>query len=196
MKIISNPSLVSLLGASLMLFAGCVAEATDGASEPDPEAEAATSEEVGTASEAITNGWTSETSDGLSPVSCDSGNAMSAFHCKGEYCDNLQGYCQSLGTYSTTSYWTSYFSEERTNYRYCGYGDFVTGVACTGGYCDNVSLQCSHLNGKTWGSCYWSGFISEEGSGSIYFPPGYYIAGAKCTGDSCDNMAFYYCQAL
>ncbi|WP_437335992.1 hypothetical protein WME98_28575 [Sorangium sp. So ce296] len=192
MKITSTLSLLSLLGSTLLTVPGCMAESVESASDADIEMD----EEVGTAADAITNGWTADTSDGWAPVACDSGNAMSAFHCAGSDCDNIRGYCSSLGTYNTSTYWTSYFSEENTNYRRCNYGDFVTGLACTGSYCDNVSLQCSHLNGKTWGSCYWSGFISEENGGSIYFPPGYYIAGAKCSGDHCDNMAFYYCQAI
>ncbi|WP_437926774.1 hypothetical protein WMF37_48480 [Sorangium sp. So ce291] len=197
MKITSTLSLVSLFGSAMLMVAGCMVSPVDSASDTDIDVDGDVEavEEVGTAADAITNGWTAETSDGWSPVSCDSGNAMSAFRCRGSDCDNIRGYCSSLGTYNTSNYWTSYFSEEGSASRTCNYGDFVTGLACSGDYCDNVSLQCSHLNGKTWGSCYWSGFISEENGGTIYFPPGYYIAGAKCDGDHCDNMAFYYCQA-
>ncbi|HTN84935.1 MAG TPA: hypothetical protein VL242_14655 [Sorangium sp.] len=196
MKITSTLSLVSLLGSTLLMVAGCMAPPVDGESDVDADIDAeTTAEEVGTAADAITNGWMPETSDGWAPIACDSGNAISAFRCRGSDCDNIKGYCSSLGTYNTSTYWTTYFSEESTNWRTCNAGDFVTGFACTGSYCDNVSLQCSHLNGKTWGDCYWSGFISEENGGMIYFPPDYYIAGAKCDGDHCDNMAFYYCHA-
>ncbi|KYF74779.1 hypothetical protein BE17_20025 [Sorangium cellulosum] len=197
MKITSTLSLVSLLGSTLLMVAGCMAPPVDSESEVDADidVDVETTEEVGTAADAITNGWMPETSDGWAPIACDSGNAISAFRCRGSDCDNIKGYCSSLGTYNTSTYWTTYFSEESTNWRTCNAGDFVTGFACTGSYCDNVSLQCSHLNGKTWGTCYWSGFISEENGGTIYFPPNYYIAGAKCDGDHCDNMAFYYCQA-
>ncbi|MGK3976447.1 hypothetical protein WMF38_32670 [Sorangium sp. So ce118] len=197
MKITSTLSLVSLLGSTLLMVAGCMASPVDSASDVDADidSDAETAEEVGTAADAITNGWMPETSDGLAPIACDSGNAISGFRCRGSDCDNIKGYCMSLGTYNTSTYWTTYFSEESTNWRTCNAGDFVTGFACTGSYCDNVSLQCSHLNGKTWGNCYWSGFISEENGGMITFPPDYFIAGAQCEGDHCDNMAFYYCQA-
>lgn len=200
---------------SLLALCGCAAEttdddaddgvtasgdvtATDDAAEadgapaledealPDPE------EEVASTQDAL-NGWTSWTSEEYPPVGC--GPALvDAVACNGWCCDNIALGCQPVNatlSYATT--WTSYFSEEGTNYRYCPSGAWMTGIACNGWYCDNISLQCTYAYNVTPANCYWTGWMSEE-SGSLYFGVGYYARGVQCNGAYCDNKRFYVCQ--
>jgi hypothetical protein len=140
-------------------------------------------------------GWTPYTSEEYPPIACDSNSLMAAVQCSGDYCDNTRAYCEpTVGSRGSSSYWTSYFSEEGTNYRICDPGYWVTGLSCTGDYCDNTSLQCSRMENITRVNCYWTGWVSEENGGTLWFGNGYYIRGAQCSGDYCDNKRFLVCQ--
>ena len=138
--------------------------------------------------------WTVSTSEEYPPITLNNQYVVSGANCSGRYCDNIQFRAHDLNRNRLSNYWTSYFSEEGTNYRYCGTNRFVTGVACKGRYCDNVSLQCSSFSGVTRGSCYWTGWFSEE-SGVKTLASGYHAAGMQCSGAYCDNKRIYACRA-
>jgi hypothetical protein len=151
--------------------------------------------EIANTQQAISIGWTAYTSEEYAPIVCDSGSLMNQVQCQGSNCDNIRAYCQPSGGTVAASYWTSYFSEEGTDYRYCNAGYWVTGISCTGDYCDNISLQCTRINGISAINCYWTGWMSEEGGGVLAFGYKYYPRGVQCDGDYCDNKRFYVCQS-
>lgn len=151
-------------------------------------------EDIASTEQAIYSGWTPYTSEEYPPIHCDSASLVNSVQCKGSYCDNIRFYCNPTGGSLGGSYWTSYFSEEGTNYRYCGAGEWVTGLSCTGGWCDNISLQCSYVGNVTPVNCHWTGWVSEEGGGTLSFGAGYYARGVQCSGGNCDNKRFYVCQ--
>lgn len=139
--------------------------------------------------------WTAWTTDGASPIASASSFQIHGFRCRGRYCDDMGLLNAESGYTQTSSWWTSYFSEEGTNYRVCGNNGFVTGIRCTGDYCDNVSLRCSQLdNGGVRTYCYWTAPVSEEDGGTFIAPQSMYVAGARCSGRYCDNMSLYLCQ--
>jgi hypothetical protein len=150
--------------------------------------------EIGTTQAAVTNGWTPYTSEEYPPIVCDSANLMNSVQCSGSYCDNIRAYCQATAGTGGVSYWTAYFSEESTNYRYCNAGYWVTALACSGSHCDNNALQCTRITGITARNCYWTGWVSEEGGGLLSFGNQYYARGMQCSGSKCDNKRFYVCQ--
>jgi hypothetical protein len=162
----------------------------------DLDAQGLETEDVGLESteQAVYSGWTPYTSDEYPPISCDGVSLMSSMQCTGRYCDNIRAYCAPSSGVRGGSYWTTYFSEEATNWRTCNPGAWVTGLSCTGDYCDNVSLQCTYISNITARGCYWTGSVSEEGGGYLNFGSGYYARGAMCNGSYCDNMRFYVCQ--
>jgi hypothetical protein len=141
------------------------------------------------------SGWTPWTSEEYPPVTCDPGSMVAHFGCKGGWCDNVRLYCIPTGLPSSDSHWTSYFSEEGTNFSECEPGYWMSGIACKGGWCDNVSIQCTHYPSITEKDCFWTGWISEEGDGTLMFGPGFFARGAKCSGGWCDNMRFLVCRA-
>jgi hypothetical protein len=205
----SRSAIVSLVLGSGLLFGACAVDTTDADTTDADTTDADTTdadttdaedrtkgleENVESTEQAIYSGWTSFTSEEYPPIICDSASLMNSFQCSGSYCDNIRAYCQPTSGSLGSSYWTSYFSEEGTNYRFCNPGFWVTGLSCTGGYCDNISLQCSYIGNKTPVSCYWTGWISEENGGTLSFGNGYYMRGAQCNGSNCDNMRFYVCQ--
>lgn len=180
-------ALASTLGA-ISLSPGCAMQVDDGEDAFDEDS-------VGVAAEAIYNGWTPYTSEENPPIVCDGTAMFSAAQCNGRYCDNIRAHCTpTAGTRAPSSTWTSPFSEESPNYRYCPSGSWVTGLSCTGKYCDNISLQCSVFNNVSPHSCYWTGWFSEESSGYLNFGSGYFARGAQCDGRYCDNKRFYVCQ--
>jgi hypothetical protein len=150
--------------------------------------------DIASTQQAVTTGWTPYTSEEYPPFICDSASLINEVQCSGSYCDNTRAYCESSGGSLGPSYWTSYFSEESTNYRYCDAGYWVTGLACTGSYCDNNALQCSYIYGISPINCYWTGWVSEEGGGLLSFGYHYYARGMQCSGSYCDNKRFYVCQ--
>lgn len=125
------------------------------------------------------------------PATCNSGDAVYAASCYGSYCDNTRLYCAETNYPVSYRYWTSYFSEEGTYYRYCGANEIMTGIACSGGYCDNVSIECSGIPNRR-SNCQWIGRHSEE-QGYFYFG-GKYVSGMYCTGSNCDNHYYYVCN--
>src|SRR6185503_20152266 len=194
LKMGSRSAMIFLAFGGALLLGACTVD-TPETSTPETEARAQGDvEHVASTEQAIYSGWTPWTSEEYPPISCDSASLMSAFQCSGSYCDNIRAYCQPTGGTLGGSYWTSYFSEEGTNFRYCSPGYWVTGVSCAGAYCDNISLQCSYIGNKTPVHCYWTGWISEENGGYLSFGSGNYMRGVQCSGAYCDNKSFYVCQ--
>jgi hypothetical protein len=189
---------IGVLFAATALTAGC--SATDPSQEPSIEngstsrGEQEKGAEIGSTQQAVTAGWTPYTSEENPPIICDSASLMNQVQCRGDYCDDTRAYCQASGGSVGPSYWTSYFSEESTNYRYCNAGYWVTGLACSGSYCDNNALQCTYIYGISAINCYWTGWVSEEGGGLLSFGYHYYARGMQCDGSNCDNKRFYVCQ--
>jgi hypothetical protein len=144
-------------------------------------------------SSAYADFWSPSTSEEYPPLTSYEPNLINAFKCSGHYCDNLRIRNHNVNVDYNSSYWTSYFSEEGTNYRTCAGSRFMTGLACNGRYCDNLSLQCTSTN-KTKGYCYWTPYFSEEAP-YLYLWPGYYAAGMRCSGSYCDNKSIYACHA-
>ncbi|WP_437972133.1 hypothetical protein WMF04_23825 [Sorangium sp. So ce260] len=190
-------SLVLVLASAAAACVGEVDEAVEnGSSEASEEGDSLDTlgdeEAVGAAEQALI-GW-GDTDRGRPPVSCDNGAAVSAFSCGGRNCGVLAGHCQPTGARSGSTHWTTFFSEEGTNYRQCDFGQVVTGFACRGKYCDDVALQCSFMEGRTHTHCTWWTPLIHSGSGEIVFPEGYYAAGARCFGSFCGAMDFYICR--
>lgn len=125
------------------------------------------------------------------PAACNIGDAVYAASCYGGYCDNTRLYCDETNYPVYSRYWTTNFSEEGTNYRFCGANEIMTGLSCSGGYCDNVSIECSTIN-KSRYNCQWVGPYSEE-QGYRYFG-GKYANAMWCTGANCDNHYYYVCN--
>ncbi|QRK07367.1 hypothetical protein JQX13_46325 [Archangium violaceum] len=183
----SSHLVAMLMIGSTFVLGGCGVGTEDEAGGEEAASLATTQQE-------ISSGWTSYTSEEYAPISCDGGSLISAFQCSGSDCDNIRAYCQPAGGVRGSSYWTPYFSEEGTNYRYCDYGYWITGLACSGSYCDNISLQCSYMSNFGRKNCYWTGWMSEENGGYLGFGSGYYAVGVQCNGDHCDNKRYYVCQ--
>lgn len=125
------------------------------------------------------------------PAACDIGDAVYAATCSGSYCDNTRLYCDETNHPVSSRNWSSYFSEEGTNYRECGSNQIMTGISCAGSYCDNNSIECSTIP-RTRYNCQWVGPYSEE-QGYRYFG-GKYASGMWCTGSYCDNHYYYVCN--
>jgi hypothetical protein len=193
---LASPLLLASFSLALALAQiGCVGDAgTDATASENPAGsdEAAPAEHVGSAEQAITNGWTGRTSEEFAPIVCDTGNLVNKFQCKGSYCDDLYAYCQTpgFGTFGNSS-WTSYYSDEDPA-SYCPSGTYTTGFACTGRYCDGVSMQCTAFTNVTTNDCHWTGWVSDE-DGPLDFGTGFYATGLQCKGRYCDDMRFWVC---
>lgn len=137
--------------------------------------------------------WTGTTSEEYPPLICDSMQLINGVECTGGYCDNIRVNCTNASVSHGASYWTTTFSEEGTNARFCGPNEWVTGIACYGSNCDNVALECTYIAGRTPSSCVWSAWITD-GSGPWNAPAGYFVRGAQCSGSYCDNMRFWHCR--
>lgn len=178
----------SMLGLALSLpllvsAAGCLG----------PEEEVADGQPVEPTGELEAKVWTGWTSEEMPPLECTSGRLVSGVECNGSNCDNVRLDCYPVsGTFGYGS-WSTYFSEESPNTRYCGTNAWMTGIACRGSYCDMLSIECTELTGRTVGSCAWSGYFSEE-HGPFQAPAGHYIRGIECNGAYCDNKRYYYCR--
>jgi hypothetical protein len=188
---------IGLFVAATALAVGCGApglsqeQAID---EGNAGGEQGGSADIASTQQAVTLGWTAYTSEEYAPIVCDSASLMNSVQCSGSYCDNIRAYCQPTGGSVGPSSWSSYFSEESTNYRYCASGYWVTGIACSGSYCDNISIQCTRIYNVSTLNCYWTGWVSEEGGGTLSFGYHYYARGVQCHGSHCDNKRFYVCQ--
>lgn len=144
----------------------------------------------------LANYWSPWISEEDPPFSCQNGYLIDFMQCGGRYCDNIAVRCYNTARDYGYSYWTSYFSEEGTYYRYCANSSFMTGLNCKGSYCDNVSIKCTYPASTRKGNCYWTSWFSEEYPGWRYLGDGYYAAGLACSGRYCDNKSVYACQAL
>lgn len=140
-------------------------------------------------------GWTGYTSEEFPPVTCSNRYYAKGFECNGGYCDNIRMDCQYSGVSHGDSSWTSWFSEEGTDYRHCPWGEFVTGLMCSGSNCDNISLECTEAIGKGFSNCKWSSWYSEE-DGPFHTPSGYYVKGMQCDGRFCDDKRYRYCRMV
>lgn len=183
---------LALATAGLSSLVACAAE-DNGLKDQGDDAEGV---EISETSAAVINAWTPYTSEENPPIVCDGVSAFSQVQCSGSNCDNTRAYCRGARGTRGTSTWTSYFSEEGTNYRFCGSNQWVTGLSCQGDYCDNTSLQCTTFTGVSPTNCYWTGWISEEGGGLLNFGSGYFARGAQCDGGHCDSKRWYVCQQL
>jgi hypothetical protein len=125
------------------------------------------------------------------PATCNFGDAIYAAQCYGDFCDWTRLYCAETNYQVSNRYWTTNFSEEGTNYRYCGANEIMTGISCAGSYCDNVSIECSQIP-RTRYNCQWFGPHSEE-QGYVEFG-GKYVNGMACGGSRCDNHYYYICN--
>jgi hypothetical protein len=150
--------------------------------------------EIGSIPLATVSGWTRYTSEESPPIGCEQTSMVTAFGCSGSYCDNVRMYCSPTGLSGSGSSWTTYFSEEGNNRRFCGDRQWMVGLACSGRYCDNLAIQCRSFLASSPNGCFWTGWISEEGGGTLYFGQGYYARGMECSGSYCDNKRFWVCR--
>ncbi|WP_257459237.1 hypothetical protein [Archangium lipolyticum] len=145
----------------------------------------------------VVNGWTINTSEEFPPIGCGAGSLINQMRCVGGNCDDVGAYCASAGATFSDTYWTSYFSEEGTNYRTCSAGWWMTGLVCRGAHCDDISIQCTQVTNRGTGSCRWADRqFSEEFPNTYSLPSGWYARGLACTGGLCDNLRVYECQLL
>jgi hypothetical protein len=185
---------IKLAGSVLILCGSMVGACAIDDQEQDNQEQGDEDEDLQSTEQAVYSGWTFATSEEYPPYGCDGASLVNGVRCTGGYCDNVALYCVPTGGARGGSFWTTYFSEEGVNYRYCAYGQYITAVSCRGGWCDNVALQCTYIANITRGDCHWTGYISEEYGGTLYFGTGYYAVGARCAGAYCDNMSFYVCR--
>jgi hypothetical protein len=193
---------LALVLSSIFGLAGCVMEPIDGEAgdEADGLADEARvdgpqedeEESVASVEQAVYAGWTNYTSEEYPPVSCDAGSVVGAAQCSGWYCDNIRLSCQPSNKGVGPTTWTSYFSEEGTNHRFCPWNAWLSGIACNGWYCDNIALQCTVLSATPY-NCFWTGWMSEEYGGQVSLPMGYAARGVQCDGPYCDNKRYYAC---
>lgn len=183
--------LVIAIGLSLVAgIAGCIAE--PGA--PDTEVDGMVS-----AGDLTPEAWTGWTSDEYPPLNCPTATLVHGVECYGDYCDDVRLDCDPVSgmTFGSSS-WSTWFSEEGTNWRKCdpNGNEWMTGIHCDGDNCDNVSIECTHItsNGRpvVGVSCLWSGWYSEE-DGPYYAYPGRYVRGVECRGSDCDDMRYWVC---
>jgi hypothetical protein len=182
---------VSTLAA---LGLACGGAASEDELPPDPVENAVDYSDF---AQGVINGWTISTSEEFQPIGCGAGNLINQMGCSGSYCDNVGAYCSSTGTTFGDTSWTSYFSEEGTNYRTCSAGWWMTGLVCRGSNCDDISIQCTQVTNRGTGSCRWADRqFSEEFPNTYSLPSGWYARGLACTGSRCDNLRVYECQLL
>lgn len=148
-------------------------------------------EQIETRSSAIVSAtpWFSEEQ---SAVYCPQGTAMMGIRCSGRFCDNVSMYCDDYPGLTGASYWTTYFSEEGSNYRACANDEVVTGMQCAYRFCDRIRFRCTRTT-QSLGSCAWSGQISEENS-PLIGSSGRFVQGISCRGSYCDNKQLLYCS--
>lgn len=147
----------------------------------------------------FSTGWSAWTTDGLPPVSCDVGYAISGFQCSGGHCDNMRIYCSLMNSGSSSVGWTSYFSEENSPSSSGDCGWFVqkwmTGLACKGDECDDMSVQCTMFPYLSAGhTCITTNYFSEEGGGTMMLPAGYFAKEMWANGSRSDKLRVYACK--
>lgn len=118
---------------------------------------------------------------------------IAGISCSGKYCDNKRLVVVRDGTSAplqNSGHWTSWFSEEGTNYRNCPSNMIVNELQCSGKYCDNIRLQCGTLKSDyrvdTSDRSYVGPFSEEQGERLC--SDGYYLWGMQCSGRYCDNI--------
>jgi hypothetical protein len=179
--------LAASLGLSALIV-GCVMD--EEAYEEDLDA--AIDEDTETEGEVEWRYWGGWFSEEDPPYAAPSGYLIRSWDCRGSYCDEQRLDAIFVGGSHGNASWTSLFSEEPTNYRYC-YGDeWLTGAQCVGSYCDQLRLECTEVAGHLGSSCEWSGGYSEEDGP---FSAGYnrYLKGVQCKGSYCDQKRYYHC---
>lgn len=185
----------------LCLFAACslaVATACGPVSDdPPPLPDESAKPGYGELASRVLNGWTAYTSEEYAPIACGTGSLASQMGCTGSNCDNVAMYCRGMGVTFGDAAWSSYFSEENTNYRTCSAGYWMTGLVCRGGNCDDISIECTRVTNRTVGTCRWADRqFSEEFPNTYSLPSGWFARGLACTGSRCDNLRVYECQLL
>ncbi len=144
--------------------------------------------------QAAITGWTPYTSEESPPITCDRDGMVTGVGCSGGYCDNIAMYCEATGKDPQESYWSTYVSEEGTNYRECPGRHWLVGIDCQGAYCDNLSLQCRYFANTNPSGCFWTDWVSEENGGTLWFGAGFYARAMECNGGYCDNKRFLVCR--
>jgi len=138
-------------------------------------------------------GWSPRTSEEYPPITVSNLHLINAFFCSGKYCDNLYIRKAHTNRQFGTNYWTSYFSEEKSNFRTCAGNSFMTGLSCKGRFCDDISIQCTTIPKAFKNHCAWTPYFSEE-IGFRSLPSGKYAAGMRCKGGFCDNKSILACH--
>lgn len=137
-------------------------------------------------------GWSEWISKNLPPRTCDVGSLVNGALCRGGWCKNLQIRCEhSRHGKASRRTWTSYFSEEKTNWRYCPDYSWMSGLVCRGKRCNDIAMECTKMD-RAGSACRWSGWFSEEDP-AFTAGGGRFIRGIQCGGDYCDNKRYYHC---
>lgn len=133
----------------------------------------------------------SEESNGYSEVVRSNRHGpIMAMSSSANYGDNhwlLQAHYSSC--ISTSTYWTSTFSEEKTSNTHCNFGYYVGQLRCTGSRCDNLALKCI----KAASSC------RVDSNGYNHYKTVYENAEGRCNeGSVVTGMRCYdrYCKTI
>lgn len=158
------------------------------------------------------------------PAICPAGHALLRLRCTGRYCDNIQATCTRYAAppfvaSSQPSYWTSWFSEERSgdvvegsNFpRLANNYAVAIGLQCRGRYCDDIRLLMLPMRGPNVPTldskaenpiCRVSAPFSEENGGMSPRPSAHVgkwmelIHRVGCSGRYCDNLRIEWCRAF
>ena len=153
---------------------------------------------------------------------CDPGFAIVKLQCRGHYCDDIRATCERYatgpGTPSTATYWTKWFSEERSGEVIQGSNfpkltepySLAVGIQCGGRYCDNLRLlmvpvkdpHVASMDAKDDGvgpNCRVSTVsFSEEAGANVPLPVTAatyreFMHRVGCSGRYCDNLRMEWC---
>lgn len=139
------------------------------------------------------SGWSAYISKNTPPKTCNTGQLIRGAQCRGGWCKNIRLQCQGASSGKPTwRTWTSYFSEEKKNWRYCPHNTWMSGLVCRGKRCNDIAMECTHM-GRAGRNCRWSGWFSEEDP-AFSASKGHFIRGIQCGGNYCDNKRYYHCQ--
>jgi hypothetical protein len=191
---------------ALILTAGFLFSACSGADSDSSD------ESLGSAEQAVVNGWIGPVSDEGSNqnkrCSDDSpapGMGATAAFCAGRYCDDMYLFCgtlpQGFSTNGEDRGWTApYISEESgANGIICpGQDSVVDGIRATGSFSDNISVHCTGATFPSQGvNCGWSPYFSEEQGQQNFVRStlfGAVARGVRCSGRYCDAMSYFICE--
>ncbi|MCE9522835.1 MAG: hypothetical protein K8S25_10440 [Alphaproteobacteria bacterium] len=158
------------------------------------------------------------------PAFCATGFALAKLKCAGRYCDNVKGTCWRYADppsvpSSQASYWTNWFSEERSGEMIEGANfpkladnySVAVGIQCRGRYCDDMRLLMLPLRGprvatldskSDYPICRISPSFSEEAGNAAPQPaapsPAFieFIHRVGCSGRYCDNLRIEWCRVF